>query len=122
MRSTYAANAEGLMDHGVCVDPSGLREGYQVSQGDTLEKTYLSVCIHLPVLLQVSFRTVVRITFKGGNGISTMFFPLLLGKHNAGVPSGCFTGSFWYGGIQCTVFHFLQTFLLSGHTLPYLPE
>ena len=36
-----------------------------------------------------------------------------------GVPSGCFTGSFWYGGIQCTVFHFLQTFLLSGHTLPY---
>ena len=39
-----------------------------------------------------------------------------------GVPSGCFTGSFWYGGIQCTVFHFLQTFLLSGHKLSYLPE
>lgn len=59
---------------------------------------------------------------QGGNRISTMFSALAVRNIMLGVPSGCFTGSFWYGGIQCTVFHFLQTFLLSGHTLPYLPE
>ncbi len=52
---------EGLM-HGVYVDPSRFAgRVIRVSREDTLEKTYLSVCIHLPVLCRCRFRAVVRI-------------------------------------------------------------
>ena len=123
MRSTYAANAGRAYAWSVYVDPLPVcREGLSESAGeDTLEKTYLSVCIHLPVLCRCRFG-LSSVYVQGGNRISTMFSALAVRNIMLGVPSGCFTGSFWYGGIQCTVFHFLQTFLLSGHTLPYLPE
>ena len=52
---------EGLM-HGVCMWIPSRFGGLSESAGeDTLEKTYLSVCIHLPVLCRCRFRAVVRI-------------------------------------------------------------
>ena len=109
---------EGLM-HGVCMWIPSRFAGrvIRVSWGGYFGEN-LPVCLYSSACsLQVSFSGC-----RPYNRISTMFSALTVRNIMPGVPSGCFTGSFWYGGIQCTVFHFLQTFLLSGHTLPYLPE
>lgn len=112
---------KGLCMECVCGSPPGLPGGFiRVSRGGYFGEN-LPVCLYSSACsLQVSFSGCRPYTF--GNRISTMFSALAVRNIMLGVPSGCFTGSFWYGGIQCTVFHFLQTFLLSGHTLPYLPE
>lgn len=114
---------KGLCMECVCGSPPGLPGGFiRVSRGGYFGEN-LPVCLYSSACsLQVSFSGLSSVYVQGGNRISTMFSALAVRNIMLGVPSGCFTGSFWYGGIQCTVFHFLQTFLLSGHTLPYLPE
>ena len=113
---------EGLM-HGVCMWIPSRFAGrvIRVSRGGYFGEN-LPVCLYSSAFFAGVVFGLSSVYVQGGNRISTMFSALTVRNIMPGVPSGCFTGSFWYGGIQCTVFHFLQTFLLSGHTLPYLPE
>ena len=123
MRSTYAANAGRAYAWSVYVDPLPVcREGYQSQPGRILWRKLTCLFVFICLFFAGVVFGLSSVYVQGGNRISTMFSALAVRNIMPGVPSGCFTGSFWYGGIQCTVFHFLQTFLLSGHTLPYLPE
>lgn len=123
MRSTYAANAGRAYAWSVYVDPLPVcREGYQSQPGRILWRKLTCLFVFICLFFAGVVFGLSSVYVQGGNRISTMFSALAVRNIMLGVPSGCFTGSFWYGGIQCTVFHFLQTFLLSGHTLPYLPE
>lgn len=114
---------EGLM-HGVCMWIPSRFAGrvYQSQPGRILWRKLTCLFVFICLFFAGVVFGLSSVYVQGGNRISTMFSALAVRNIMLGVPSGCFTGSFWYGGIQCTVFHFLQTFLLSGHTLPYLPE
>ena len=114
---------EGLM-HGVCMWIPSRFAGrvYQSQPGRILWRKLTCLFVFICLFFAGVVFGLSSVYVQGGNRISTMFSALAVRNIMLGVPSGCFTGSFWYGGIQSTVFHFLQTFLLSGHTLPYLPE
>lgn len=114
---------EGLM-HGVCMWIPSRFAGrvYQSQPGRILWRKLTCLFVFICLFFAGVVFGLSSVYVQGGNRISTMFSALAVRNIMLVVPSGCFTGSFWYGGIQCTVFHFLQTFLLSGHTLPYLPE
>ena len=115
---------KGLCMECVCGSPPGLPgRVYQSQPGRILWRKLTCLFVFICLFFAGVVFGLSSVYVQGGNRISTMFSALAVRNIMLGVPSGCFTGSFfWYGGIQCTVFHFLQTFLLSGHTLPYLPE
>ena len=120
MRSTYAANAGRAYAWSVYVDPLPVcREGYQSQPGRILWRKLTCLFVFICLFFAGVVFGLSSVYVQGGNRISTMFSALTVRNIMPGVPSGCFTGSFWYGGIQCTVFHFLQTFFQNlKHFLP----
>lgn len=109
MRSTYAANAGRAYAWSVYVDPLPVcREGYQSQPGRILWRKLTCLFVFICLFFAGVVFGLSSVYVQGGNRISTMFSALTVRNIMPGVPSGCFTGSFWYGGIQCTVFHFYR--------------
>lgn len=109
MRSTYAANAGRAYAWSVYVDPLPVcREGYQSQLGRILWRKLTCLFVFICLFFAGVVFGLSSVYVQGGNRISTMFSALTVRNIMPGVPSGCFTGSFWYGGIQCTVFHFYR--------------
>lgn len=115
MRSTYAANAGRAYAWSVYVDPLPVcREGYQSQPGRILWRKLTCLFVFICLFFAGVVFGLSSVYVQGGNRISTMFSALTVRNIMPGVPSGCFTGSFWYGGIQCTVFPFFTDILIVG--------
>lgn len=116
MRSTYAANAGRAYAWSVYVDPLPVcREGYQSQLGRILWRKLTCLFVFICLFFAGVVFGLSSVYVQGGNRISTMFSALTVRNIMPGVPSGCFTGSFWYGGIQCTVFHFTDILIVGAH-------
>lgn len=100
---------EGLM-HGVCMWIPSRFAGrvYQSQPGRILWRKLTCLFVFICLFFAGVVFGLSSVYVQGGNRISTMFSALAVRNIMLGVPSGCFTGSFWYGGIQCTVFHFYR--------------
>jgi hypothetical protein len=90
---------EGLM-HGVCMwNPLPVcREGYQSQPGRILWRKLTCLFVFICLFFAGVVFGLSSVYVQGGNRISTMFSALTVRNIMPGVPSGCFTGSFWYGG------------------------
>ena len=90
---------EGLM-HGVCMwNPLPVcREGYQSQPGRILLRKLTCLFVFICLFFAGVVFGLSSVYVQGGNRISTMFSALTVRNIMPGVPSGCFTGSFWYGG------------------------
>lgn len=96
MRSTYAANAGRAYAWSVYVDPLPVcREGYQSQPGRILWRKLTCLFVFICLFFAGVVFGLSSVYVQGGNRISTMFSALTVRNIMPGVPSGCFTGSFW---------------------------
>lgn len=115
MRSTYAANAGRAYAWSVYVDPLPVcREGYQSQPGRILWRKLTCLFVFICLFFAGVVFGLSSVYVQGGNRISTMFSALTVRNIMPGVPSGCFTGSFWYGGIQLHGIPFFTDILIVG--------
>lgn len=115
MRSTYAANAGRAYAWSVYVDPLPVcREGYQSQPGRILWRKLTCLFVFICLFFAGVVFGLSSVYVQGGNRISTMFSALTVRNIMPGVPSGCFTGSFWYGGIQVHGIPFFTDILIVG--------